>query len=160
MFFWVRCLSGRQTSICETTGLTWSNLEKISSRSVLWYIFLMHRLILTLDFTCGVWWRLSSSSVSWAVIGSSLLIAMIQTFILSCAGSWWPDGIFGILLVTFGIVKSSSYNKLKSTFFPEGGNSISYVVIVVSQNGVDVRSSSHGIKLRRYELWITLSGFF
>ena len=41
----------------------------------------------------------------------------------------------------YSIVKYSSYSKSKPTLFPEGGNSISYVIIVVSLNGVDVRSS-------------------
>ena len=50
------------------------------------------------------------------------------------------------------ILKYSSFNKLKPIFFLKVGNSISYVRIVVSQNGVDVRSISHGIKLRRSEL--------
>ena len=58
-----------------------------------------------------------------------------------------------------GIVKSSSSSKLKPTLFSEVGNSISYVSIVVSQNGVNVRSSSHGIKLSRSELWIWLSRY-
>ena len=49
----------------------------------------------------------------------------------------------------YGIVKSSSSSKLKSTLFPEESNPISYVRIVVSLHGVDVISGSHGIKLRR-----------
>ena len=36
-----------------------------------------------------------------------------------------------------GIVKYSSSNKLEPILFPEGDISISYVRIVVSQNGVD-----------------------
>ena len=36
IFFGVGGLFGRRTLRCETTGLTWSNLEKISPRSVLW----------------------------------------------------------------------------------------------------------------------------
>ena len=59
---------------------------------------------------------------------------------------------FGIVSVIYGIVKYSSSSKLKPTFFPEGGNSISYMRIVVEQNRVDAGSSSHGIKLRRSEL--------
>ena len=43
--------------------------------------------------------------------------------------------------------------------FPEGVNSISYVTMAVSQNGVNVRSSSHGIKLRNAGLLIRLSGY-
>ena len=35
MFFGVRFFSRRQTSVCETTGLTWSNMERIYSRSVI-----------------------------------------------------------------------------------------------------------------------------
>ena len=55
-------------------------------------------------------------------------------------------GGFAIVSVIYGIVKSSSSSKLKPTFFSEGVNSISYVRIVVSQNVLDIRSSSHGIK--------------
>ena len=90
---------------------------------------------------------------------SSPLIYMIYTFLLACAGSWWPADEFGTVSVIYGIVKSSSSSKLKPTFFPEGGNSISYLIIVVSQNGVNVKSSLHGIKLSRSELWIWLSGY-
>ena len=36
ILFGVGGFFGRWTSRCETTGLTWSNLEWISSRSVLW----------------------------------------------------------------------------------------------------------------------------
>ena len=50
------------------------------------------------------------------------------------------------------IVNSSSSSKLKPTLFPEGGNSIPYAIIVVSQNGVDVIPISNEIKLRRSEL--------
>ena len=42
------------------------------------------------------------------------------------------SGEFDILSTTEGIVKYSSFNKLKPILFPEGGNSISYVRIVVS----------------------------
>ena len=48
-----------------------------------------------------------------------------------CVGSWWLAGEFGILSMTEVIVKYSSSNKLKPILFPEGGNSISYVIIVV-----------------------------
>ena len=92
IFFGVGGLFWRRNSRCETTGLTWSNLERIYSRSVLWYLFLLHKLILILDLPRGVWWRLSSSSTPWAVIGSSPLIATIHTFLLACDGSWWPAG--------------------------------------------------------------------
>ena len=51
----------------------------------------------------------------------------------------------------YGIVKSSSSSILKPSFFPEGDNSISFVIAIVSLNGVDLRLSSHGIKFRRYE---------
>ena len=51
----------------------------------------------------------------------------------------------------YGIVKSSSSSKLKPNLFPEVGNSMSYVIIVVSLNGVDLRSSTHEIRLRRFE---------
>ena len=54
----------------------------------------------------------------------------------------------------YGIVKSSSSSKLKTNLFTEGDNSISYLRIVVSQNELDVTSSSHGIKLSRSELSI------
>ena len=50
-----------------------------------------------------------------------------------------------------GIVKYSSSSKSKPIFFPEAVKSISYVRIVVLINAVDVISSSHVIKLRRYE---------
>ena len=52
----------------------------------------------------------------------------------------------------YGIVEYSSCSKLKPTLFLEGGNPISYAIIVVSLNGVDVKSSYFGIKLRRSEL--------
>ena len=51
----------------------------------------------------------------------------------------------------YGIIKYLSYSKLKPNFFPDGDKSISYGTIVVSQNGVDVISSSHGIKLSSSE---------
>ena len=54
----------------------------------------------------------------------------------------------------YGIVKYSSSSKLKPTFFPEGGKPISHVRIVVSLNGVDLISSTHGINLRGSELRI------
>ena len=60
----------------------------------------------------------------------------------------------------YGIIKYSSSSELKSTLFTEGGESISYAIIVVSLNGVDVISSWHGIKLRGSELWIKISGYF
>ena len=56
-----------------------------------------------------------------------------------------------IVSVIYGTVKYSSSSKLKTTFFPEIRYTISYVIIVVSQKGVNVRSSSHGMKLRRSE---------
>ena len=59
----------------------------------------------------------------------------------------------------YGIVKYSSSSKLKPTFFPEGGNSISYVITLLSLNGVDVISSFHGIRLRSSESWIWTSGY-
>ena len=36
IFFGVGGLFGRRTSRCENTGLNWSNMERISSRSILW----------------------------------------------------------------------------------------------------------------------------
>ena len=66
------------------------------------------------------------------MIGCPPLIAIIQLFYLACAGSWWPDDEFGIVSVIYMTVKYLSYIKLKPTFFPEGGNSISYVRNVVS----------------------------
>ena len=48
-----------------------------------------------------------------------------------------------------GIVKYSSSSKLEPIFLPEGGKSISYMIIVSSLNGVYTRSSLHGIKLNR-----------
>ena len=83
------------------------------------------------------------------MIGSSLFIVMLHTFSLACVGSWWPSDEFGIVSVIHGIVKYKLSSKLKPTLFPEGGDSISYVGIVLSLNGVDLRSCSHGIKLRR-----------
>ena len=80
ILFGVRGLYGRGTSRYDTTGLTWSILELISSISVIWYLHLLHILILTFDFPCGVWWWLSSSIATWSVIGSSTLIATIHTF--------------------------------------------------------------------------------
>ena len=49
----------------------------------------------------------------------------------------------------YGIVKSSSYSKLKPTLFSEGVNSLSYVRIVAILNVVGAISISDGIKLRR-----------
>ena len=43
---------------------------------------------------------------------------------LACVVSWWPDGEFGILSVTQGIIKYSSSNELKRILFSTGGNSI------------------------------------
>ena len=71
------------------------------------------------------------------MIESSQLISVNHTFFLYCVGSWWLAGGFSILLMTEVIVKYSSSNKLKPILFPEGGNSISYVRVVVSKNGVD-----------------------
>ena len=51
-----------------------------------------------------------------------------------------------------GVYYLSSSSKLKPIFFTSGGNSISYVRIVVLLNGVGLRSSSHGINFSRYEL--------
>ena len=99
ILFGVGGFFGRINSICETTGLTWSNLERIYSRYVLWYLFLLHKMILILDLNCGVLLLLSSSSTPWAVIGSSPLIAMIHIFLLACDGSWWSAGEFGIVSV-------------------------------------------------------------
>ena len=36
MLFGVRGISGRCTSLCETTGMAWTNMEQISSIYVLW----------------------------------------------------------------------------------------------------------------------------
>ena len=89
------------------------------------------------------------------MVGSYPLIAVIDTF-FACVGSLWLAGEFGIVSVIYGILKSSSSCKLKPNFLPDGVYSISYGEIVVSQNGVDLRSSSHGINLSRSELWIWL----
>ena len=56
---------------------------------------------------------------------------------------------FGILSRIYGMLKSSSSNKLKPILFPEEGTSISYVIIMVSLNGMEVRSSSQWIKFSR-----------
>ena len=124
MFFGVIGFFGIKNLRCETTGLTWSNLDQISSRSFLWQLFLLHRLIFTLDFPSGFWWRLSSSSAPLAVLGSSPLITMIHTFCSACDGSWWPAGEFGIVSVIYEIVKYLSSSKSKPTFFPYGVNLI------------------------------------
>ena len=97
--FSVGCFFGRQTSRCETTCLTWSNMERIYSRSVLWYLFLLRRLILALDFPYRVKWILSSSSAPSDEICYSPLISMIHTFCLACVRSWWEAGEFGIVSV-------------------------------------------------------------
>ena len=52
----------------------------------------------------------------------------------------------------YGLIKYSSSSELKRILFPDRGNSISYVTLVVSLNVFDVRSSSHKIKLWRAEL--------
>ena len=62
--------------------------------------FLLHRLILHLYFSSGIWCQLSSSSATWAVIVSSVLISMIHTFSLACVGGWWLDGESSIVSVT------------------------------------------------------------
>ena len=56
MLFGVIGFSGGQTAVCEITDLNLSNMDQIFSRSVLWYLLLLHRLILNLDFLCFVWW--------------------------------------------------------------------------------------------------------
>ena len=56
------------------------------------------------------------------MIGSSTLIATIQTFYLDCVGGLQPAVTFGIVSVTEGIVKYLSSSKLKQILFPEGGN--------------------------------------
>ena len=127
---------GRITSICETTGMTWSNLDQIYSKYVLWYLLLIKILILTLYSPHWVLCFWISSSLTCSVMVSSQFIATISTFFLYCVGSWWLAGEFGILSMTECIVKYSSSNKLKPILFPEEGKSISYVRIFVSQNGV------------------------
>ena len=47
-------------------------------------------------------------------------------------------GVFGVVSMIEGVVKFSSYNKLKLILFPLKGNLISYVRTVVSPNGVDL----------------------
>ena len=85
----VRGLFGRLNSRFKNTGMIRSNLEQIYSRSVLWWILLPHRMILTLDFLCWVWWIWGSSRVPWTVMGSSPLIEII-IFIRenSCIKKW------------------------------------------------------------------------
>ena len=73
------------------------------------------------------------------MMGSSSFIAIIHILFLDCVGNLWQTGEFWIVSIKEGIVKSVPSNKLKPIFFPEGGSSISYVRIVVSQNGVDAR---------------------
>ena len=60
------------------------------------------------------------------------LIAIIHKFSLYCVISWWLSSEFGILSMTEGIAKYSSFNNLKPILFPEGGNSILYVRTFVS----------------------------
>ena len=96
MLFGLRGFYGRRTSICETTGLNWSNMDQISSISTLWYIFLIHRIILTFYFPCGLCWRWSSSSVPWSIMGYYPLIGMIHTFFLVYVRSWWAAGNLGL----------------------------------------------------------------
>ena len=67
--------------------------------------------------------------------------------LLDCVGSWWPAGEFRIISMAKGIVKYSSYYKLKPILFTEG------------VNWVDIRSSSHGIKLSSSECWRIISGY-
>ena len=94
MFLGVRWFSGRRTSRCETTDLTWSpygpNTPKI-------YIMVAFYSLLTapdLGFTTHRW---SSSSSNLAVTGSYPLIEIIHKFFISCVVSWWPYGEFGIV---------------------------------------------------------------
>ena len=86
-------------------------------------------------------------------------MAMIHTSFLECVESLWPAGELIIVPIIYGMVKSLSFNKLKSILFPAGGNSGSYITMTGSQNGVDLRSSSHRIKLIRHKLRIKLSGY-
>ena len=64
-------------------------------------------------------------------MGYSPLIEMIHTLLLYDVVIWWPAGEFVIASRIYGMVNSSSFNKLKPIFFPEGDNSGSYVIIVV-----------------------------
>ena len=49
-------------------------------------------------------------------------IETIQTLLLDYVGSWLLAVKFGILSRIYGMLKSSSSNKLKTIFFPEGVN--------------------------------------
>ena len=49
-------------------------------------------------------------------------IKIIQTLLLDYVGSWLLAVKFGILSRIYGMLKSSSSNKLKPIFFPEGVN--------------------------------------
>ena len=84
MLFGMIVLSEIITSICETTGMILSNMEQISSISVLWYLFLIHRLILAVYFPHLFWRVWISSSAPWAVVGCSMLIAITHTILLAC----------------------------------------------------------------------------
>ena len=154
----MRGFYGIRNSRCENTGLTWSNMYLIYSIYVLYFLFLLHRLMLNLVLPCWLWWLWSSPSAPWVVIGSSPFISIIHTFFLARVWSCWLTGECCIVSMTLLIVKYSSYNKLKQIFFPGGGNIIAYVIIFVSQNGVDVISSSNGIKLIRSKRWRILAG--
>ena len=79
-------------------------------------------------------------------MGYSLAIEIIQTLLLYYVGSWLLAVEFGIVSIIYGMLRSSSTNKLKPVFFPERGNSISYVRIMVSLNVLEVISSSQWIK--------------
>ena len=90
-------------------------------------------------------------------MGHSPEIEIIQTLLLDYVGSWLLAVEFGIVSIIYGMLKSSSSNKLKPIFFPEGGNSILYVIIMVYLNGVEFGSSSQWIKFSRFEFWINIS---
>ena len=133
-------------------------MEWIPSIYVLCYLFLLQRLILTLYFTRGFWWLFISPRAPWFVIGSYTSMKMVHTFNIACVGSWQPAGEFVIVSIIYWMVKSFSSNKLKPILFPSGGNQISYLRTVASQNGVYVRSSSHGTNLIQSGLWRRLYG--
>ena len=135
MFFGVRGVYGRCTSESETTYLTWSNIEQVSSISILWYLLFCIYWSWTWFFHIEyngsgfhqvylfIWWSL----LHWHQL-STYFISLCWKLM---TGWWIWDCINDI-----GYCKIFISNKYKSIFFSEGDNSISYVIIVLSQNGV------------------------
>ena len=90
----------------------------------------------TLDLPSWVLYICILSSSSFAIVFYSMLVVMIKTFFLYCVVGWLQSGEFIIESIASGVVNLSSSNQLKPSFFLEGGNSISYVILVESLNVV------------------------